>query len=597
MNSTRTLLLHHWRRTRLWLIPPLLLAAAYTFATGSEIAHSTHIASAWNGFQFSMVGKAIILVAGMLGLVVAMGSGEANAAFPRYAHSLPITDRRWSFCYTLYSLLAISLLAGFITTVDGHIWDKAVAKEKLRASAVAARARKAAIEKARTMPPKVPQELRRDVQPQQGLRQGFNPQEQPIAGAGRALQIMKSRFRNNPPRVIKAPAKVKRHVWDKYGRWSEFIFLVSVTFFANSLFVALTLIQRVPLRVLAIAVALVTVPSAGFAVDFYSLYHASDSSLCAVVRNIWPFAFLLAGILMMHLTAKRERHGDRSLHSVMQLLTGFAGNSQRRFASPQRALAWYDWMTFGRYFIYGTIGIAIPLAAAGLADNRDLTGVTFLPACGLAGLYVAYRLYHGDRHDHDAYLITLPVTVERISKSRLANVARVGITAFVLALLVETATIVLEWNHGLPNVSGFVLLGPICAWTLIWLVGPLFYPVIGGWLLTAGIAALVQALFLPKVQFELIAAIMGISLASLTIAAATFWLIRAAKRRGLLFGWNKRLAIALWALTAAAAVPVIVEESRGGFTIPMLILPLFLCTLPAIPFIALPLAIDRYRHR
>jgi hypothetical protein len=305
----------------------------------------------------------------------------------------------------------------------------------------------------------------------------------------------------------------------------------------------------------------------------------------------------------MYLSSWRERHGETAFRRAAEVLTKQVGSPRLGFSSPARALAWYDWMTFGRYFIYGAVGLTIACTPFHLYEiNRpEISGVPIMLVCGFAGVFLAYRLYYGDSKDNDAYLVTLPVSVERLSKLRLITITKFVATAAVIAILLEACIMLGVYPFseplGAPQASLWILLAPLCGWMLIWLTGPLFYPVIAGWLLAIVIAGFLKWFFLPQVPFEEIAGFTGGGIACVFALVATVWLVRAAKRRGLLFKWNKRLAVAAWLVATVITVPVFLEEFHGDATAAMFIIPLFLCLLPATPFIALPLAIDRYRHR
>ena len=627
MNPTRMLLLHHWRRTRIWLIPPLLILALWTISLGSDIWHSKTLDGAWDAMQVSVIGNGIILAAGALILVVAMGSGELTAAFPRYAQTLPVSDRRWSLSYVLYSLIVFAVFAAAIVAVHQYAWNHAAATDAAGVAAAEQRLREEQ-QKERVV---AEQRLREEehkafdaaaratqirqeqhgasIDPSNKKRSALEAArsaEMEKIQAGAALKSWRGRLQAWP-RVSELGLRLIRYQrWMSLERFRQPLLLIGGALFCQALFVALTLIQRVPIRVFAIAVALILAPAAialfSAQHNFQGWGHHVDSIEYLLVQFVGPFVLVFCGAIIMYLSAKRERHGDRPFQRAAETLTKQVGDPQLGFASPERALAWYDWMTFGRYLIYGTVGVAVACVAVGAADSSEITGMLFLPTCGLAGLYLAYRLYYGDRHDHEAYLVTLPVTVERLSKSRLMNVAKFGAAAFVVAAVVEAGFVTVD-HGGTPHLSLMILLAPFCAWALIWLTGPLFYPVIGGWLLVLAVAGFLQVFFLPRIPFEIIAAWVGGVMACVFAVVAAVWLVRTAKRRGLLFTWNKRLAVLASLATAVLMVPMLVEESQvlvegshAGATL-MFVMPLFLCLLPAAPFLALPLAIDRYRHR
>lgn len=582
MNPTVMLLLHHWRRTRLWLILPLMVSALWTISHGSDIWRSRSLDSAWEHLQISVAGNVVILAAGTLILIVAMASGESTAAFPRYAHALPVSDRRWSFSYVLYSLLVFTAFAGAVTLFNAHVWNHAVAVNSPRIAAATQRANEAARQKS----------LKNLPQP--ATPQGLN--------AGEAVgQAFRARAQANPLARRGPVPDTRFQPWKFQNRWHELLLIVSVVFFTQSLFVALSLIQRVPVRVFTVAAALVLTPAAGLLIFFNTLV-SRPWAIWIFFRYFWPLIVIMLGAAIMHLAARRERHGGSFLQRATEIFASQVGDPQLGFATARHALAWYDWMTFGRYVIYGAVGVAIAMTPIyGINGNLEISGVSLLPVCGLAGIYLAYRLYYGDRQDNDAYLLTLPITVERLSKSRLINTTRLVAAAFVFVILLEAfimfAVYPLYEQFPTAKLSSFVLFAPFSAWALIWLAGPLFYPFIAGWLLALGIAGFLQWFFLPQIPFEELTGFVGAGMACVFALAATVWLFRAAKRRGLLFKWNKRLAVAAWVVAAALTVPIFLEESHGEATLAMLIMPLFLCLLPAAPFLALPLAIDRYRHR
>ena len=624
MNRTRMLLLHHWRRTRLWLIPPLLLSVAHSITAGYDILHTHSLEAAWDRFHFGMGVDIFIFTAATLGLVMAMGSGESNAAFPRYAQTLPVSDRRWSFSYILYSILVLSVLAGIVTLVDWHVWNKAVTVEKARVATVAKQAEQAARQNALSYdasavkPETAPQSLNNaQAEPARSRSvarvQPFGRFDNPFTGnRGKAAKNSMGAAPLAAPRRLPAPPHMP---WDYYFRWQEPLFLVGVVFFCQSLFVALTLVQRVPIRVFGMAVAFILAPATAIFLTFQFGYTARHVPDYLFFQFAFPVLLLMLGSVIMHRAAKRERHGGIAFQWAAEMLGRQLGHPRLGFPSPARALAWYDWITFGRYLICGAAGAAIAFTLIIYVFNEfsrpEITGVPVLPICALAGLYLAYRLYYGDRQDNDAYLVTLPVSVERLSKSRLIAVSKFVAAASVIAVLLETCIILgyfTLFNHFYwPQASLWILLAPLCGWVLIWLIGPLFYPAIATWFLAVAVAVLLQVL-LPRNHVvqqdsEAVALLAGLCLSSAFVLAATIWLVRRAKRRNLLFKWNKRLAVWACLATAVIAMPTLwfeLNKSAGPFwyvvVLPLcLILPL--CLLPAAPFIALPLAIDRYRHR
>jgi len=622
------LLWHHWRRTRLWLLLPLLMSAAWTLTMSIEISRAKAESLAWGLFQTSIIGNVYILAVGALGLVMALGSGESNAAIPAYAQTLPIKDRRWSMSYILYSLLAFGVLAAAITVVDWQVWQRNIVEPQRQAQAQrdAARAAAEAAHLTSTTPQPAPppvvnpfmkakntpapasaeDALRRSRERQTATTPRSSIAVEKLAFKGaptaataeEAIKAWRSRLRDHPegPRLgTRGPALARRSQSpDESKRWKEPLGFLGIVFFCQSVFLALTLIPRVTIRIFAQALALATVPTAAIALTIFWRYDER-----AVVLWVLMFA---AGVALVHGTVAITRHGRKmALRRITEALGWTPIEPYRRFAKTRQALAWYDWMTFARYLLYGTAGLGVVMSLYAISEgiNRPMvSGFAVVPAAGLAGLYLAYRLYHGDRQDNDAYLATLPITVEQISHRRLATIGKAVLTAWLVGLGVEafvtTAHFTLVWHprtewYAWPEISSLVFIAPVAAWVMVWLTGPLFYPAVGLWILWATFYA---------VHAEEIATYIGLIILAVLLIAAAVWLVRLAKRRELLAGWNKCGAVLAPLLSAAIVMPVLLYARDLDAPDELAyVVGLVMCLLAAVPFIALPLAIDRYRHR
>jgi len=594
MNTLGMLLLHHWRRTWAILLLPVLLSAAWTITLSVDIYRSTSKSIAWATFETSIVGKTYILVVGALCAVMALGSGETNAAMPNYAKTLPVSDRRWSLSYIIYSLLVFGILAVAITITDWrveHATTERLARVEVERgqpwgkSAMEAR-EKAAFESAPTS---------------QSAEAGHlkAPSEAPFRrtpSAEEALRAWRGRLQENPQwqreRFVRAAPKRSERAPTEAQFWKEPLGFISIVLFCQSVFLILTLIPRTTIRVFTQALALAALPTAAIGLSISWEYDWR-----AVALWLWMLAI---GVALTHAAVTTTRHGKQlSPRRLVETVTG--AERSREFVSPKQALAWYDWMTFARYLLYGSAGLGVVMSLYAISEgiNRPMvSGFAVVPAAGLAGLYLAYRLYHGDRQDNDAYLITLPVTVERLSQCRLATVVKAVLAAWVVGLGIEafvsTAYFVLAGEspigwRAMPEVSSIFYIALVAAWVLIWMTGPLFYPVVGLWLLWATFYA---------VHAEEIATYIGLIILAVLLIAAAVWLVRLAKRRELLAGWNKRGAVLATLLSAAIVMPVLLYARDLDAPDELAyVVGLVMCLLAAVPFIALPLAIDRYRHR
>lgn len=572
-NTFLTLLYHHWRRTW-WFLPlPALLLVANYLVIGRTVLENRDVELGWVTLQGGILASLYILTLTALGLMVSWGSGEADAAMPRYARSLPVKTRRWSTSYIVYAVIVLGIGTLAVSLADLHVWKKSVLREETVAAieyySAQSHGRGSAISRAAAPP----SEQSATVSKIPAMR-AFGRR-----GAKRGV----------PRREAKPFRPVLHGPWVNYDMRYEPLHMLSVSLFCLALFLAITLIPWAILRVLA-AGAVFVVPVLVFTMStaLQMVRASSDIPRDALLLTLY-LSMLAAAVLIIHKSAVRGRHGGGSGRRLSALLAREVGRRPRRFTTPARALAWYDWMTFGRYLIHGVIAGVICIFVWQLPEGAArgvLTGLAVLPAAAFGGLYLPYRLWYGDRPEYDAYLVTLPVTADWLSRRRLLNIGKAVLAAWALGLFLE-AWGVTGWFAALPRTIPLLCLTPVLAWVLVWMAGPLLYPAIVLWVVFGIIGVVLGGDEAGFVVASLLVAVL--------MVAALVWLVVLAKRRSFLRAWNMKAAALALPLSASLLLPVLLYSA--GISFEHYFAGLALCLLSAVPFIGLPLAIDHYRHR
>lgn len=411
-------------------------------------------------------------------------------------------------------------------------------------------------------------------------------------GAPRSLFI-------HPPVDYQPPAGLVRiRDTDLFPVWKRPLPLVAVSYFCFSILLAISAIKTVPLRVLLQTLLLGSLPGGVFSLMVIGRFGPT-------VLALWA-GLLTAGMAITWVSVGWARRGVCESR-ILEAITRQESRLDRRqpFASPARALAWYDWMTFSRYLVYGAAPLALLCGLGELAERQQIvTGMGVVPAAALASLYLAHRLYHGDKPQFDGYLTTLPVTVERLARSRMRSVSKSVVAAWLVAVLIEivilSALMVDEYDA--PDLDQTILTTVLAAWVLVWVTGPLIYPAIGIWILAIAVHAATVYSSAESAQSNSAGVPIILLGISALIAAAAVWLVWLARRRGWWRGWSKWSFLSTWLISAVIVLATLLwlsNESRAFQGTPFVAYPLalLLCAIPASPFLGLPLAIGRYRNR
>jgi|GEM_PF-2548733 len=339
------------------------------------------------------------------------------------------------------------------------------------------------------------------------------------------------------------------------------------------------------------------------------LLDPGDTHGHSITRLSLAALFLAGACSYGSLKAYRCGRYDSAIDALMSWLETGKSRTQA-FTTPERALFWFGWRRHGRIFLFGTLGFCLLSwafdvnAAFGhdargfyITSNADeiLSPFVYMPILLSAAFLSTVVSLLRDNADffkgRGAFLFTLPVRSAALARGRLLAMAAslTGVIAVTLAALLSAAVLMVTVGGVSINMLDFLIYGlglllltEAAAWIAIW------FTLVAMPLYVALLVVQAVSLLLFGEQ-QSMGTVLVMTLTG-TVALAVLGILAAAFRRGVMDRANVLLLVVT--LVPASFVPIFLS-SRIPEGVAVLCVASFLI---ALPFAAIPLALDRIRH-